>query len=74
MSDRKITITMSAFLEATDNDLGFCTECGEFTTSCCEPDARRYACEQCEEPSVYGTEEALFMGLITIDDPGATEE
>lgn len=39
---------------------GFCTACGEDADGC-EPDARGYTCECCDEPAVYGAEELLIM-------------
>ena len=41
---------------------GFCIYCGVDTDSC-EPDARRYECEDCGKHGVYGAEE-LLMRLI----------
>ena len=43
-----------------DDNLGFCLACGDEAYGV-EPDARRYTCESCEEPAVYGTEEILIM-------------
>jgi hypothetical protein len=43
--------------------MGFCLACGN-TQDCCEPDARRYTCESCNAPKVYGLEQLLLMGLI----------
>lgn len=37
---------------------GFCTRCGAEAEGV-EPDARKYPCESCGEPGVYGTEELL---------------
>lgn len=39
---------------------GFCTACGEEAEGC-EPDARDYTCESCDEPAVYGAVELMFM-------------
>ena len=39
---------------------GFCLSCGAEADSC-EPDAREYVCESCNEPKVYGAEELLMM-------------
>ena len=39
---------------------GVCLACGEDADSC-EPDARGYPCEECEQPRVYGASEALMM-------------
>lgn len=48
-----------AAVEADDN-LGFCLSCGE-QADCVEPDARKYTCESCDMPQVYGAEELLMM-------------
>lgn len=46
---------------ATDlDDPGFCVACGADAFGV-EPDARRYTCEHCGEPGVYGAEELLLM-------------
>jgi len=42
---------------------GFCLSCGELADGGVEPDARKYTCEACGEPKVYGLEELLMMGL-----------
>ena len=54
-----------AVLEVITNDenIGFCIECGAERESC-EPDARKYQCEECGECAVYGAQEILIMGLI----------
>ncbi len=44
--------------------MGWCTECRDFTTGCCEPDARDYECEACGENTVMGAMEALIEGII----------
>ena len=43
------------------DDPGFCLACGADAEGV-EPDARRYTCESCGEPRVYGAEEVLLMG------------
>jgi len=48
-----------------DGSPGFCLACGQDTDGV-EPDARRYPCESCSEPLVYGLEELLMMGLLKI--------
>ena len=53
---------------ANENDyIGICIACGEERESC-EPDARRYPCEECGKKQVYGTPELLVMGRIGIDE------
>ena len=42
-----------------DDNLGFCVRCGAEHGGC-EPDARKYECEECGAPTVYGAEELLF--------------
>lgn len=39
--------------------LGICIACGADAYGV-EPDARRYVCEECEEPRVYGASEIWF--------------
>lgn len=42
---------------------GLCIACGQ-EASGVEPDARRYTCESCSAPKVFGLEELVLMGLI----------
>lgn len=44
---------------------GWCLTCGEEVDGV-EPDARKYTCEACEKPTVYGIEELLMMDLVII--------
>lgn len=44
---------------------GRCILCGA-SRGTCEPDARKYTCEKCGQPSVYGLEELLLMGYVRI--------
>ena len=46
-----------------DGTEGFCLACGS-EASGVEPDARKYTCESCGNPKVYGFEELLMMNLI----------
>ena len=39
---------------------GFCIACGADADGC-EPDARKYKCEDCGERAVYGAEEIMLM-------------
>ena len=41
---------------------GFCLACANAQDGV-EPDARRYTCEACGAPKVYGAEELTLMGL-----------
>ena len=45
-----------------DTMSGYCLACGE-ENGPVEPDARKYECDCCGEPKVYGAEELIMMGL-----------
>jgi hypothetical protein len=55
--------TVEQIEEASDQMSGYCVACGA-ERDCCEPDARRYKCEECGENFVYGAEEIFLMGLV----------
>lgn len=57
------TFTLEEIEAAMADYAGFCTECGA-ERAMCEPDARKYPCEECGQNSVYGAEELLIMGLV----------
>lgn len=48
---------------AAERYVGFCLACGA-DRDCCEPDARRYPCDECELNQVYGAEELILMGRV----------
>lgn len=45
--------------------VGWCLACGTEMDGV-EPDARRYTCDACGEPLVYGIEQLLLMGIVDI--------
>ena len=51
--------------ESQDNGSGFCLACGG-EASGVEPDARKYECESCGLPKVYGIPELFLMGLVKL--------
>lgn len=61
------SITLARVTDAVEREMigldnpGFCLACGK-ESGCCEPDARKYTCEFCEQPQVYGAAELLIMG------------
>lgn len=63
------------YRDLSNDNGGLCLSCGEISY-CCEPDARGYACEACDENRVYGLDECLLMGRIDIvgDDEGEEDE
>jgi len=65
-NSRVTRMTVEEFESAAESNDGFCTTCNEVTNSGVEPDARRYECESCGQRTVYGMEEALLCGFITI--------
>lgn len=62
-AQKRITITLEQYEEAREDYLGYCIKCGAERDSC-EPDARKYPCEECGEKAVYGADEFLVMGLV----------
>jgi len=60
------TLTMAAYREYREGYVGYCTTCCDWTHESAEPDAREYECPVCEQPSVYGAEEALMQGFINV--------
>ena len=59
----RVTETVERAHSSLDNP-GFCVCCGAEAEGV-EPDARKYACESCGEPGVYGAEELLLHLMIT---------
>lgn len=46
---------------------GVCLSCGYFDEYAgCEPDARNYHCPECEQNQLYGFEEAMMMGAVSV--------
>ena len=54
-------VTLKKVMRAVESDeyIGFCVACGAEAYGV-EPDARKYMCESCDEPKVYGAEELLM--------------
>lgn len=59
----KPVITLEEYEAEQDEYTGRCLACGA-TAHGVEPDARKYTCEECDLPQVYGLEELLMMGLV----------
>jgi hypothetical protein len=62
------TVDLSTFMEATEEDLGWCPRCVAFTTSMCEPDAQDRTCDDCSHACVVGAEMAMVSGMFTFED------
>ncbi len=55
----RVTEAVERYHASLDNP-GFCVKCGGDAEGV-EPDARKYECESCGEPGVYGAEELLMV-------------
>lgn len=66
VNGRRIVVQAADVMDGT---MGVCLRCGEEAYGV-EPDANGYRCESCGEPSVYGLEEAVIMGVVDVDDEG----
>ncbi len=55
------------YAEATESYQGWCNHCKAFTNYNVEPDARKYTCETCSNPTVFGAEQALLEGMVTFE-------
>lgn len=62
-------ISIDQIMDAVESGeyIGICIACGHEQEGC-EPDARRYECESCGKPKVYGAEELLLMTGLTHPD------
>ncbi len=60
-------LTVGEFKAHDDEHGGFCLACGAEAFGV-EPDARKYTCEDCGAPKVYGAAELLIMNRIQIVD------
>ena len=56
------TFTLAQIEEADATECGICLACGALR-DCCEPDARKYRCDECKQGQVYGANEIMMMGL-----------
>lgn len=63
----RFALSESEYMESHDDGVGACIACGADADGV-EPDARRYECEACGERKVYGLEELLIMGYVTISE------
>jgi hypothetical protein len=63
-----ISITAEEYQDHCENYDGVCLACGEFSCGGVEPDAENYGCDCCGKNKVYGTEQALLIGMLTISE------
>ena len=59
----KPVLTEEEYRSFQNDYAGFCLACGVMQ-ECCEPDARKYRCDNCGKSEVYGAEELLLMGRV----------
>ena len=58
-------ITIDDLYDAMMNEIGFCTNCVDFTTSPVKPKETNMLCEQCDCHSVFGARLAFEYGYIS---------
>lgn len=63
-----IPVSNEDYAQYNEDYTGICMGCRKWTGEMCEPDARKYQCPECRLFEVYGAEEALMHGFITITD------
>ncbi len=63
-----IKISEQEYYEHRANLDGICLACEEWTLGGVESDAQGYGCQSCGELEVFGTEEALLMGELEIEE------
>ena len=66
-SDAQLLSALEASELSLDNP-GFCLACGEQADGC-EPDARDYTCECCDEPCVFGAAEIALIRPEALEQP-----
>ncbi|MGH9608031.1 MAG: hypothetical protein ACRD34_00020 [Bryobacteraceae bacterium] len=59
-----IIFTLAQIQDMAEEMSGACIKCGA-VRECCEPDARKYHCDECGQNQVYGAEEILLMDLVS---------
>ena len=59
-------MTVAEYKEESEQSIGICLSCGYFQGEV-EPDAECYTCEDCGADEVYGLEQALLIGALTIE-------
>lgn len=58
---KKETIDRAMQIIEADEDIGICLICGNEQVA--EPDARKYICDSCGQPEVYGAYEILIESV-----------
>ena len=64
---QKIVVSVADYAQMTEDYEGLCLACGEQAYGV-EPDAENYECENCGENMVYGAEQLLLTGKITLSE------
>ena len=60
-------LSMTEYREHSNSYDGYCTACKDITRyGCTEPDAENYPCEECDENTAMGIEQAMIHGLIQV--------
>ena len=64
MKTRLRSIKLEQYIQLDEDMAGLCTACGHEQGGC-EPDARNYTCEACEQDTVWGPHWYLMSGAVT---------
>ena len=67
-------VTEEQYNKASEQYLGWCTNCKDFTREQTEPDAKGYECPVCTEHTVMGAENALMSDEFDFSDETMEEE
>ena len=68
-----VDISEEEYHQEHDEGIGGCRACGDRNEGAggwCEPDARNYECAACGAMELYGLDELLLMGELSIDGCG----
>lgn len=68
IAERRATEAKELTLDVGDveHGNGVCLACGDVQVGGCEPDAREYKCESCGALRMFGIEEAILMGAVSL--------
>lgn len=64
---KPVDVTEDVYDTSRTENLGWCTQCEDFTTADVMPSETGVRCTQCVEDTVVGARHALHAGFITIE-------
>jgi rubrerythrin len=63
--NKRFECSTKEFAELKERNVGYCAICGTAHEGI-EPDARNYKCDSCDAKQVFGLEELMIMGRVTV--------